>query len=114
MRGGYARSVRVPTLTDVFATATQTFANGLTDPCDQPGGTNSSNNITTNPNRAANCAAAGIPTTVTYVDNNGVTQTLPFTNVPQSGVVGINSSNAGLRPEKGTSITRHKSRTMYA
>ena len=105
LRGGYARSVRVPTLSDAFATATQTFANGLTDPCDQPGGTNSSNNITTNPNRAANCAAAGIPTTVTFTDNTGATVTVPFTNVPQSGVVGINSGNAGLRPEKGTSIT---------
>ncbi len=105
LRGGYARSVRVPTLSDAFATATQTFANGLTDPCDQPGGTNSSNNITTNPNRVANCAAAGIPTTITYVDNTGATVTVPWTNVPQSGVVGINSGNAGLRPEKGTSIT---------
>jgi outer membrane receptor protein involved in Fe transport len=65
-RGGFAKSVRAPTLTDAFAAATQTFANGLTDPCDQPGGTNASNNITSNPNRAANCQAAGIPTTITY------------------------------------------------
>jgi outer membrane receptor protein involved in Fe transport len=104
-RGDFARSVRAPTLSDLYAAATQTFANGLTDPCDQPGGTNSSNNITANPNRAKNCLAAGIPTTITYVDNSGNTITQPWTNVPQSGVLGINSGNAGLKAEQGNSYT---------
>lgn len=104
-RGDFARSVRAPTLSDTYAAATQTFANGLTDPCDQPGGTNSSNNITTNPNRARNCAAAGIPTTITYVDNSGNPTIQPWTNVPQSGVLGINSGNAGLKAEQGNSYT---------
>lgn len=104
-RGGFARSVRAPNLTDRHAAATETFANGLTDPCDQPGGTNASNNIAANPARAANCAAAGIPTTITYVDNSGNTVTRPWTNVPQSGVSGINSGNPDLRPEVGNSLT---------
>jgi len=104
-RGGYARSVRAPTLSDAFASQTETFANSLTDPCDQPGGTNASNNIAANPNRAANCAAAGIPTTITYVDNSGVTVTQPWTNVPGSGVSGFNSGNPDLKPEKGDSLT---------
>jgi len=104
-RGGFAKSVRAPTLSDAFATATQTFANGLTDPCDQPGGTNSSNNITANPNRAANCLAAGIPTTITYNNSNGQTVTQPFSNVPGSGVLGINRGNPDLTPERGYSIT---------
>ncbi|HEU4614306.1 MAG TPA: TonB-dependent receptor, partial [Kofleriaceae bacterium] len=105
LRGNYARSVRAPTLSDAFAAATQTFANSLTDPCDQPGGTNASNNITSNPAREKNCRDAGIPTTITYVDNSGNTVTQPWTNTPQSGVVGINSGNPNLRPEKGDSIT---------
>ena len=105
LRGGYARSVRAPTLTDAFASPTQTFANALTDPCDQPGGTNTTNNITSNPNRAANCAAAGIPTTITYVEGSGATVTRPWVNVPGSGVLGINRGNPDLVPEKGDSIT---------
>jgi outer membrane receptor protein involved in Fe transport len=104
-RGGYARSVRAPTLSDAFASSTETFANNLTDPCDQPGGTNASNNIASNPNRAANCAAAGIPTTITYTDDSGAVVTRPWTNVPGSGVSGINRGNPDLVPEKGDSIT---------
>lgn len=104
-RGDYARSVRAPTLSDLYAASTQTFANGLTDPCDQPGGTNSSNNITANPNRAKNCQAAGIPTTITYVDNSGNTVTQPWTNQPGSGVLGINRGNPDLNAEQGNSYT---------
>ena len=105
LRGGLARSVRAPNLNDQFASATETFANTLTDPCDQPGGTNNSNNITNDPNRAANCAAAGVPTTVTYTDSSGTVVTRPFTNIPGSGVVGINSGNANLVPETSKSFT---------
>lgn len=105
MRGGYARSVRAPNLNDSFASRTETFANSFTDPCDQPGGTNASNNITANPNRAANCAAAGIPTTITYTDSNGNTVTRPWTNVPGSGIAGVNSGNSALVPERSNSFT---------
>lgn len=105
MRGGVARSVRAPNLNDQFGARTETFANGLTDPCDQPGGTNSGNNITTDPNRAANCAAAGIPVNITYVDSNGVRVTKPFTNVAGSGISGINSGNENLIPETSKSYT---------
>ncbi|NWP15622.1 hypothetical protein, partial [Escherichia coli] len=76
-----------------------------TDPCDQPGGTNSSNNINANPNRVKNCAAAGIPTTITYVNNDNVTVTTPWTNQPTAGVAGINSGNPNLVPESGYSFT---------
>jgi outer membrane receptor protein involved in Fe transport len=106
-RAGYGRSVRQPTLTNLFAAQTETFANNFTDPCDQPSafGGNASNNITANPNRAKNCAAAGIPTTITYQDDNGVTLTLPFSNIPGGGIAGRQSGNPDLIPEKGTSIT---------
>ena len=105
-RGTYARSVRAPNLTNLYATPAVGFANNLTDPCDQPGANgNTNNNITSNPNRAANCAAAGVPTTLTYVDGSGATVTIPWGNVPGSGVQGINQGNPDLVPEVGTSLT---------
>lgn len=57
-RAAYATSVRAPTQGDLFSPQSQNFANGLTDPCD-------SQSIGNNPNRANNCAAAGVPTTYT-------------------------------------------------
>lgn len=53
-RAAYAKSVRAPTQTDLFSPLGENFAQ-LTDPCD-------STNIGNGPNRAANCAAAGVPT----------------------------------------------------
>jgi outer membrane receptor protein involved in Fe transport len=55
LRGNYSKSVRAPTLNDLFTPATVDFAN-ITDPCEQ-------SQIGNNPNRAANCAALGVPTT---------------------------------------------------
>lgn len=52
-RANYSTSVRSPTLGDLFGANNQSFA-FLADPCD-------SANIGANPNRAANCAAAGVP-----------------------------------------------------
>ncbi|KAE8235430.1 hypothetical protein A4X03_0g9779, partial [Tilletia caries] len=78
IRAGYARSVRAPNLGNLFATRSETFANGLVDPCSQTV-------IGQNPNRARNCAAAGIPTTM-VVDGN----TIPWVNTPASGVSGFN------------------------
>ncbi|MBU0823802.1 MAG: TonB-dependent receptor, partial [Alphaproteobacteria bacterium] len=54
-RAAYAKSVRAPTQSDLFSTPSQNFA-FIGDPCD-------SLNVGNNPNRAANCAAAGVPTT---------------------------------------------------
>ena len=53
-RVAYATSVRAPTQGDLFSPSSQNFA-FIGDPCD-------STNITGGPNRAANCAAAGVPT----------------------------------------------------
>lgn len=94
LRGGYARSVRAPNLNNTFASRTETFANGLVDPCSQ-------NVINQNPNRAARCAEAGIPTTITLPDGSVV----PFTNVPSTGVSGFNQGNPDLLPEVGKSFT---------
>ena len=92
-RGSYARSVRAPTLTDLFGSTNQTFLNGLLDPCGQQ-------NINSNPNRVANCRAAGVPTTQTF---NGVTET--FTNRPQSGISGFSGGNPNLQEEQADSWT---------
>lgn len=93
IRGGYARSVRGPNLSEAFGTPSQTFANGLVDPCSQTA-------INQNPNRARNCAEHGVPTTM-VVDG----RVLPWVNAPASGVLGLNQGNPNLEPERGTSWT---------
>ncbi|MGQ0660861.1 TonB-dependent receptor domain-containing protein [Sphingosinicella sp.] len=93
LRGGYARSVRAPNLGDLFATRSETFANGLLDPCSQ-------SQILQGPNRVQRCAEAGIPTTLVV---DGIT--VPWNNTPQSGVSGFNQGNLDLQPERGTSWT---------
>ena len=92
-RAGYAKSVRAPTQGDLFGTPSQTFINAFVDPCSQT-------NIPNNPNRAKNCAAAGVPTTQTF---NGTTA--PFTNVPASGILANSGGNPNLNAETGKSLT---------
>jgi outer membrane receptor protein involved in Fe transport len=91
IRGSYARSIRAPTQSDLFAAPSQTFLNTLVDPCSQT-------NINNGPNRRANCAAAGVPVNETV---GGVS--VPFTNVIASGIRGLNGSNELLQEEKSTS-----------
>ncbi len=93
LRAGYARAIRAPTQSNLFGALNETFLNGLVDPCSQ-------NRIRDNPNRVANCAAAGVPTTQTFAGS-----TEPFTNVPASGILGLNGSNPNLEEERSTSIT---------
>ncbi len=52
-RANYSTSVRAPTQSDLFSPLSQNFA-FIADPCDVI-------NINNNPNRAANCAAFGVP-----------------------------------------------------
>ncbi|GAL99893.1 putative TonB-dependent receptor [Sphingomonas parapaucimobilis NBRC 15100] len=92
IRGGYARSVRAPSLGELFTANNQTFAQP-SDPCSQ-------NNINNNPNRARNCAAAGVPTTQTF---NGTTE--PFTNGTAASIAGVNRGNPNLNAEKSNSFT---------
>lgn len=94
-RAGYAKSVRAPTLSDLFSTQTQTFINSLVDPCSQT-------QINSNPNRAKNCAAAGVPTTLVNPANG---QVIPFTNAAASGVRAANRGNPDLREEVSKSLT---------
>ena len=93
-RAAYAKSVRAPTQSNLFAAPSQTFLNGLVDPCSQANINNGTQQ------RVANCAAAGVP--VSEVVNG---QTVPFTNVPASGIRGLSGSNPNLNEERGTSLT---------
>lgn len=70
-RTGYARAVRAPTQSDLYATASQNFAS-ISDPCDVA---NINNGSTT---RKANCAAAGVPTG--FVNDLARSQTLAITS----------------------------------
>lgn len=92
-RAAYGRAVRAPNIGDLFSTASETFLNGLVDPCNQTV-------INDNPNRVRNCAAAGVPTTLVV---NG--ETRPWTNVPASGISGIQAGNPNLQPETSDSFT---------
>jgi outer membrane receptor protein involved in Fe transport len=92
-RVGYARAVRAPTQSDLYSPLSQTFLNGLVDPCGQQ-------NINNNPNRVKNCAAAGVPTTQTF---NGTTE--PFSNRAASGISGFNGANSQLNAETSNSLT---------
>ncbi len=92
LRVGYAESVRAPTLSDQFDAGSQTFANNFQDPC-------SAQNIENNPNRRANCLA---DPNVPAFNPDGVT---PFTNIPNSGVRGLNAGNPNVTEERGESLT---------
>ena len=93
-RAGYAKAVRAPTLLDLFNTGSQTFI-ALTDPCDQ-------RFISQNPNRAANCAAAGVPTTLVNPTTGLV---VPFTNAASSSIAGQTRGNPELNEETSKSFT---------
>lgn len=91
-RANYGRAVRAPTQGDLFGAQSQTFA-AIGDPCGQQ-------NINANPNRVRNCAAAGVPTTQTFV---GVTE--PFTNRAASTPRGVSGGNPFLFEERSDSWT---------
>ncbi|MGH6785677.1 MAG: TonB-dependent receptor domain-containing protein [Novosphingobium sp.] len=105
-RAAYATSVRTPTQSDLYFPFSQNFA-FIADPCD-------SANITAGPNRTANCAAAGVPTTY----NAALVAACAGTAFP--GVVGapfrnclalssstgfVSGGNPTLIEEKGRSLT---------
>lgn len=85
-RANYSRSVRVPTLSDLYTNPTQGFA-AIQDPCD----VNFIGNGTAN--RPANCAADGIP--VGFINTPARTQTTGF----------FQQGNPFLGEETGKSLT---------
>lgn len=105
-RAAYAVSVRAPTQSDLFSAGSQNFA-FISDPCD-------STNITGNPNRAANCAAAGVPTThnaasaaacATTAFNGAVGSPWRNCTALTSSTPYLSGGNPTLNSEKGKSLT---------
>jgi outer membrane receptor protein involved in Fe transport len=103
-RANYSRSVRVPTLTDLFSTPGINFG-FVTDPCN-------ANQIGGGPNRVANCAALGVPTTITASSpcaqapfNLPVGS--PFTNCIANAqtIQFLTGGNPNLKAEIGKSLT---------
>lgn len=84
-RANYSKSVRVPTLSDLFTPAGQNF-NFVNDPCDV-------NFINNGPNRAANCAALGVP--AGFINTVARSQTIGF----------LDGGNPDLQEETGKSFT---------
>lgn len=92
-RASLARSVRAPTLSDLYSPLVQTFS-FIADPCSQ-------DNINNNPNRVRNCADAGVPTTYTLPDGRVV----PFINTQLGSPAGASRGNPDTLEETSTSLT---------
>ena len=106
-RANYSRSVRVPTLSDLYSPNSQNFA-FIADPCDAA----NINNGTSN--RPGNCAALGVPTTANAADAAACAGTGfpspaggPFINcLARSFSTGFSSGgNPNLQEETGRSLT---------
>ena len=108
-RAAYATSVRAPTQGDLYTDYGQNFAQ-VGDPCDAV-------NIGTNANRAANCAAAGVPTTLNAAAVAGCVGSsvppgqrvlgAPFVNclARTSSTSFLSGGNITLQEERGKSLT---------
>jgi outer membrane receptor protein involved in Fe transport len=84
-RANYSHSVRAPTQSDLFSAQSQNFA-FISDPCDI-------GFINAGPNRAANCAAAGVP--VGFINQPARDASLSF----------LDGGNPGLDVERSNSYT---------
>jgi outer membrane receptor protein involved in Fe transport len=107
-RVAYATSVRAPTQGDLFNPQSQNFA-FIADPCDVLNGA-----INAGPNRAANCAAAGVPTVVNAAlaaacagQPFGATIGTPFANCTARAfsTAFLQGGNPNLNEERGRSLT---------
>ena len=105
-RAAYATSVRAPTQRDLFSPLSQNFA-FIADPCD-------AQNITNNPNRQANCTAAGVPLAATPA-LSAICASSPFPVAPGAPFVNCTArsfstgfesgGNPTLVEERGKSLT---------
>lgn len=96
-RGNFTRSIRSPAITEAFNPTSQIFDSG-SDPCDQ-------RYINDGPDparRAANCLAAGVPTTQTNPDGS----VTPWqSNYSKFTIPGSVSGNRNLKNETANSFT---------
>jgi outer membrane receptor protein involved in Fe transport len=106
LRAAYATSVRAPTQSDLFGSLNQNFQ-FVGDPCNQA-------NINAGPNRVANCAAAGVPTTINAATAAACAGTglgtligSPWVNcIANTRTIGtVSGGNPNLTEERGKSLT---------
>lgn len=102
-------SVRVPNLAENFRPATQTFYNGVVDPCATASITNPSLSAEIRANRIQNCEALAQADGFApgFFDFAGATATNTDDYIPNytSGVAGVNAGNPFLEPEESESFT---------
>lgn len=102
-------SVRVPNLAENFRPATQTFYNGVVDPCATANIINPALDPQIRANRIANCEQLAIQNgySAGFFDWGGTTATNQDDYIPNytSGVAGVNAGNPFLRPEESESFT---------
>lgn len=105
-RAAYATSVRAPTQGDLYASLNQNFQ-FVGDPCNQA-------NIGGGPFRVANCAAAGVPTTINAATAAACAGTglgtvigAPWVNcIANTRTIGtVSGGNPNLTAERGKSLT---------
>lgn len=82
-RGTYSKAVRAPNITEAFLPASAGFAS-VSDPCDV-------DNIEADPDRAANCAADGVP--------------VGFSSNTNASIDSVSSGNPNLDAEEAESFT---------
>ncbi|HEX8471367.1 MAG TPA: TonB-dependent receptor [Brevundimonas sp.] len=101
----YNTSIRVPDLGENFAPNSQTFANGIVDPC-TTANIAAVNDAETRANRVANCTALAGAQGLTF-DFAGLTpeNTDDFRPNYTSGIAGVLGGNPNLKPEESDSFT---------
>ena len=101
----YNTSIRVPDLAENFAPNSQTFANGIVDPC-TTANIAAVSDAATRQNRITNCTALAAAQGRTF-DFAGSTATNldDFRPNYTSGISGVSGGNPNLRPEESDSFT---------
>jgi len=110
----YNTSFRIPTLSNIGAGRTQTFANGYSDPCDSRTISNLTDRVIAN-QRIVNCKALAAQygingLTFDFADTNdadGTVRYLPNDSGSYGGgsIAGLNAGNPNLKPEQSNSFT---------
>ena len=105
-RTSFNTSLRVPNLAENFAPATQTFWNGVVDPCSTASINAPGLAADIRANRIANCTALAALQGLTF-DFAGATATNvdDFNPIYTSGIAGVNAGNPFLLPEESESFT---------
>ena len=101
----YNTSIRVPDLAENFAPNSQTFANGIVDPC-TTANIAATTDAATRQNRITNCTALAAQQGLAF-DFAGATATNTDDFRPDytSGIAGVSGGNPNLRPEESDSFT---------